>query len=116
MYKTFFIPKKQLEALGKELEHKLELSQVAGLYWLNMPEDLLNAMQKEHFSSCGPYLISIEIEGDKLIIEYLLRARKTLHCDCIHKTSEEQKQYVNNHIDEILLNLKISPLKTLEHE
>lgn len=60
-----------------------------GLYWLPLPPEALSPLQNEHASTCGPYALALEVEKDVVRLEYLVRARNSLRCDCIHAASPE---------------------------
>ena len=46
-----------------------------GIYWLPIPAHMLSAVQKEHESQCGPYVMALECEETSLRLELLVRAR-----------------------------------------
>ena len=46
-----------------------------GIYWLPVPAHMLSAVQKEHESQCGPYVMALECEETSLRLELLVRAR-----------------------------------------
>ena len=47
-----------------------------GIYWLPIPAHMLSAVQKEHESQCGPYVMALECEETSLRLELLVRARQ----------------------------------------
>lgn len=60
-----------------------------GLYWLPLPPEAHSPLQSEHLSTCGPYALALEVETNCLRLEFLVRARNSLCCDCIHPASPE---------------------------
>ena len=44
-----------------------------GIYWLPIPAHMLSAVQKEHESQCGPYVMALECEETSLRLELLVR-------------------------------------------
>ena len=56
---------------------------IEGLYWLPVPEALLNDTQRAHTQTCGPYCVAVETTPDGVSMELLVRARNRLRCDCV---------------------------------
>ena len=54
-----------------------------GIYWLPIPAHMLSAVQKEHESQCGPYVMALECEETSLRLELLVRARGRIRCECV---------------------------------
>lgn len=73
---------------------------IEGLYWLEVPENYLEQIQKEHQRDCGPYLIALEFNQNlndqnsySLTLDELLRAKHNLHCQCIAPLTAQQQDY-----------------------
>ena len=60
-----------------------------GIYWLPIPAHMLSAVQKEHESQCGPYVMALECEETSLRLELLVRARGRIRCECVAYASPE---------------------------
>ena len=95
---------KQMEILKRLLAERSQPSALPGAYWLPVPEDLLNAGQKEHLSACGPYCLALLLEeGDReLKLELLVRACNNLHCPCIQMADKQQRDMALNFWDSLL--------------
>lgn len=87
----------------------MELSAgLEGLYWLPIPPEMYTPMQQEHAPECGPYAMALELrQCGELRLEFLVRARNTLRCDCIHYASTELQQYMISYVDALLQDLGI---------
>lgn len=83
--------------LGAGLDH---------LYWLPVP--VLSALQQEHVTSCGPYVVALDVDGDTLRMELLVRARNALHCDCIAMADARQTAALIAHLHTLLQELEIA--------
>ncbi len=83
-----------------ELLEAMELgSGIEGVFWLPIPEHLHSPLQKEHLSSCGPYVMAIDVEKSFVQLEFLVRARNALRCDCVCYASPELEQYMMRYVD-----------------
>ena len=72
-----------------------------GLYWIEIPEELLADNQKGH-DQCGPFYFGVEVEDQRVRFELLVRSTANLHCTCIAHANSEQRQFVLNIVDKML--------------
>ncbi len=86
-----------------ELEAGLE-----GLYWLPVPSALLSDVQQKHAPDCGPYVMGLEVEDDSLRLEFLVRARGMLRCECVHYASSKLETHMMRYLDDLLSQLGIA--------
>lgn len=93
-----------------ELQGPLE-----GIYYLPLPEDLLQQEQLDHKDECGPYFMSLEIvEGPsemsecQLKLELLTRARNKIRCSCVTYATSDQRRHMIEYVDQFLDELEIS--------
>ncbi|UZP68352.1 hypothetical protein N1030_05080 [Desulfovibrio mangrovi] len=77
-----------------------------GIYWLPLPKDMLNEVQLEH-TECAPHCMALEIVGDSLRMELLVRARNKLRCDCVSYPSPELRAHMIQYMDDMLKDLGI---------
>ena len=70
------------------LNRTLQKGPMIGLYWLELPADLLSPIQHEH-ASCGPFNIGIEVEKSSVRFELLVRSTSNLHCKCTHYATQQ---------------------------
>lgn len=89
------------------LESKGMKASVEGMYWLQLPEELLSTEQAEHAAQCGPFVCSLETGQDWFKVELLVRGRGKLRCSCIAYATPEQRDWIFTRIDEILSRLEI---------
>lgn len=81
-----------------------------GLYWLPLPPEALSPLQGEHAPTCGPYALALEVEKDCLRLEFLVRARNSLRCDCIHPASPEVAAQMQTSLEALLACAGIAPV------
>ena len=89
------------------LEAKAQKASVVDMYWLEIPENLLSAEQREHATQCGPFVCSLETGPNWLKVELLIRGRGKLRCSCIAYADREQRDWILDQIDAILAELNI---------
>ncbi len=102
------ITKENMEKIRSYLERKGYKRPIKDLYWIEVPGEILTPLQREHLSSCGPYVFSLETGKNWVKVELLIRPTTTLRCTCISYATPEQRKYVIEHIDELIKNLDIS--------
>ncbi len=83
------------------LKRSLEPGAVDGLFWIKVPQDLLNSEQREH-ADCGPYYFAVELEEERVCFELLVRSKVNLHCSCIAHASRAQRDFVLHFVDQML--------------
>lgn len=88
------------------LKRSLGAGPFDGIYWLEVPQDLLGAEQREH-AECGPFFIGVVLEDEAVSFEMLVRSQKTLHCSCIAQATPAQRDFVLSFADRMLREEKI---------
>ena len=74
---------------------------IDGVYWIEVPSDLLGPEQKDH-DDCGPFYFSIILEAQTLRFEFLVRSASNMHCSCIAWATPAQRQFVLDFADRLL--------------
>lgn len=103
--KSYFIDelrKEEVERFEKSLKQKGYKNPITDIFWIEIPNDLLTMKQKEHLSSCGPYIFSVELGRDWIKVELLVRPTGKIRCQCISYATTEQRNYVISLIDNML--------------
>jgi hypothetical protein len=80
------------------LKRTLKQGPMIGLYWIEIPTDLLAEAQQGH-EKCGPFYFGVEVEDARVRFELLVRSNSNLHCTCIAHASTAQRQFVLDVID-----------------
>jgi hypothetical protein len=78
-----------------------ELSDLGGLYWIKIPEDILTPKQREH-KECRPHCTAVEVSEPSVKFEMLVRSRQIVRCDCVAFASPEQRAFVLAFADRLL--------------
>lgn len=74
---------------------------LAGVYWLEIPPDLLSTEQQGH-DDCGPFFFAVELEAEAVCFELLVRSQTNLHCSCIAFATPAQRDFVLRFVDNML--------------
>lgn len=83
------------------LKRTLKPGPIAGVFWLEVPPDLLGPAQQDH-EKCGPFYFSVVLEEKSLRCEFLVRSADNLHCSCIAWATPAQRQFVIDFVDRLL--------------
>ena len=75
------------------LKRTLQPGPMEGIYWIEVPQDLLGAEQREH-QECGPFYFAVELEEEAVSFEMLVRSQTNLHCSCIAYATSAQRDFV----------------------
>lgn len=83
------------------LKRTLKQGPMIGLYWLELPPDLLSEAQQGH-EEHGPFYLAVEVTDKDVKFELLVRSNANLHCTCIAHASSIQRQFVLDFIDKMV--------------
>lgn len=83
------------------LKRTLRPAPMDGVYWIEIPQDLLSAEQRDH-GACGPFFFAVELEPEAVCFELLVRSQTNLHCSCIAYASSAQREFVLRFADRML--------------
>ena len=99
----------KIEAAFNELKFN---GPIEGIYYLPMPEALLQQEQKDHISDCGPYFMALEtikgIDEHQIKLELLVRAKRKIRCSCVSYATTEQREHMIEYLDQFIEELEIS--------
>lgn len=95
------LTKSQIEHIWEYLRKHAQPSAVDGLFWIELPDDLLAEAQYAH-KNCQPFCFSIEVGKDCLKLEFLIRSKQTLHCDCIQYATKVQRDFILEFAEKML--------------
>ena len=99
-----------IDQLGREeraniesyLNRTLKSGPVEGLYWIEVPQDLLSGEQLGH-EECGPFFFAVELEAESVCFELLIRSQSNLHCSCIAYATPSQRDFILRFVDQMLV-------------
>ena len=91
------------------------LGPLEGIYYLPLPEELLQQEQQAHLGECGPYFMALElVDGAsemsecQVKLELLVRARNKIRCSCVSYATSPQRRHMIEYLDQFIEELEIS--------
>ncbi len=83
------------------LKRTFKQGPMIGLYWIELPTDVLAEAQQGH-EKCGPFYFGVEVEQEIVRFELLVRSNANLHCSCIAHATKDQRQFLLGLIDKMV--------------
>ena len=100
------LSKEERANIDSYLKRTVKTGAIDGMYWLQVPHDLLGPEQQGH-DDCGPFYFAIELEEEKLAFELLVRSQANLHCSCICYATSAQRDFLLRFVDRLVESEKI---------
>lgn len=96
------------EKIQEFLDTHTHRAAMEGIYWVNLPERLWSAVQREH-GACRPHYFAINLGHDEVAFELLVRSSQVIRCNCIAYATPEQREFILDFADDMLgrLNIKV---------
>lgn len=88
------------------MEENYNASDMDGIYWIPLEQDILTKIQKEH-TDCQPFYFSVDLEPNLIAFEMLIRTQKKMRCSCMGYTTEKQRNWIIELADSIFDQLGI---------
>lgn len=88
------------------LDRTAERTALDGIYWVDLPEELCEPVQREH-SRCWPHYFAVNLEFDQVAFELLIRSKQVLRCNCIAYATPRQREFILRFADDMLEELNI---------
>ncbi len=79
-----------------------------GIFWLPVDQCFFTAEQNEHANKCGPYAMAFEVEDNFVRLEFLVRGRNALHCNCVGYACPPLEQAMMRKVESIFASLSIA--------
>jgi hypothetical protein len=94
------------KALKTYLDTQYGPAAMGGIYWIALEADILTDIQSEH-TECRPQYFAVDLDGNRLACEFLVRSKNRVRCDCIRYATENQRNWLIGLIDTIFDRLQI---------
>jgi len=91
----------ECDNIDSYLKRTVKMGPMIGLYWIELPDDLLSEAQQDH-EDHGPFHLAVEVTNSAVKFELLVRSQTNLHCSCIAHTTPIQRQFVLDFIDRMV--------------
>jgi len=88
------------------LQEHAQASSLEGIWWVDLPEDLLSPEQFAH-SDCRPFRFAVELGDDFVRFEFLIRSEQTMRCACIGYATRLQRDFILAFADRLVEELAL---------
>ena len=88
------------------LDENSEAGDLPGIYWVTVPDSLLEGLQQEH-TDCQPFYFAVNLDRNSIGFELLIRTRSRLRCSCIQYASQKQREYILEYADGLFEKLNL---------
>ncbi len=88
------------------LDENFSPSDMVGIYWIPLDENLLTEVQAEH-TQCQPFYFAVALEPHAVAFEFLVRTKNKVRCNCMRYATEKQRNWFIGFADSIFEKFKI---------
>ena len=100
-YKIDQLSREERANIESFLKRSLRPGPVDGVYWIDIPQDLLGTEQRAH-EDCAPFYFGVVLEYESVCFEMLVRSQTNLHCSCLAYATPAQRDFVLRFVDKML--------------
>ncbi len=105
-YQLDEIARQDIPRLTEYLNDHAVPAGLAGIWWVDLPEDLLSPEQFSH-QDCRPFRFAVEVGDDFVRFEFLIRSLKTMRCSCIGYATRPQRDFILAFADRLVEELAL---------
>jgi len=84
---------KDYETIKAFMDEKFGSSNVDGIYWLQLDQNILTQVQREH-TECQPFYFAVDLEPNLVAFELLVRTKNRMRCNCMGYATEKQRNWL----------------------
>lgn len=92
--------------INRYLASNTRESKIERLFWLEIPEKLINNTQSVHLA-CSPHRVAVETGDSWIRAEFFVRTAKLISCNCNGYCDQNQREYIIKYIDRMILELGV---------
>lgn len=100
------IRRADIPRIREYLNEHAQAAGVEGVWWVDLPEDLLSPEQFSH-QDCRPYRFAVELGDDFVRFEFLIRSLQTMRCACIDYATRMQRDFILAFADRLVEDLAL---------
>ncbi len=105
------IARNDTQRIREYLDGHAVAASLKGVWWVDLPEDLLSPEQFEH-RDCRPFRFAVELGepdvGDSFVrFEFLIRSQQTMRCACIGYATRQQRDFILAYADRLVEDLAL---------
>ena len=90
-----------MEKIREYLNQNAIISNLEKIFWVQMPEGLLNDIQFQH-RDCQPHFFAVELGSDWIKLEFLVRNLKDFNCVCNSCSTLQQRDFILSFADRMM--------------
>ncbi|OGP71605.1 MAG: hypothetical protein A2Z73_04695 [Deltaproteobacteria bacterium RBG_13_60_28] len=105
-YQLDEISRKDIPRVLDYLQEHAQASSLEGVWWVDLPEDLLSPEQFAH-ADCRPFRFAVELGDNFVRFEFLIRSRETMRCACIGYATRGQRDFILAFADRLVEDLAL---------
>ena len=94
------------EKLKSYLESHCGPAELENLYWVALDASVYSETQTAH-TDCQPFYAAVRLDEQAIAIEFLIRTKNRIRCDCIAYATDEQKAWLMGFLDAMFEQLEI---------
>ena len=100
------IVRNDIPRLREYLNQHAVAAGLEGIWWVDLPEDLLSPEQFSH-RNCQPFRFAVEMGDNFVRFEFLIRSLKTMRCSCIGYATRQQRDFILAFADRLVEDLAL---------
>jgi hypothetical protein len=100
------ISSSDMKRISEFMEQHAIRSGIEGLFWVEIPPDLLTEVQKQHVG-CQPHVFAVELGSDWIKCEFFVRNLRDLRCHCSLYSNPEQRNYIIDYAHRVIESLAV---------
>jgi hypothetical protein len=100
------ISKSDIPRVREYLHEHAQASRLEGVWWVDLPEDLLGPEQFNH-RDCRPFRFAVELGETLARFEFLIRSEQTMRCACIGYATRQQRDFILAFADRLVEELAL---------
>ncbi len=95
-----------MEKIMTFLKENSAASHLEGLFWVHIPEDLLDRTQFQH-RTCRPHAFAVEVGENWVKLEFLIRSLNNMNCVCQGYGSKQQIDFIIRYAHNLIKHLGV---------
>jgi hypothetical protein len=95
-----------MDRIRHEMEKSAIRSGLEGLFWIEIPENMLSESQLLH-KECRPHVLALEMSRNWIKCEFFIRTLKDLKCSCNGYADIRQIHFAVDYADRLLEDLGV---------
>jgi hypothetical protein len=105
-YQIDEISRNDIPRIRDYLQDHALASSLEGVWWVDLPEDLLSPEQFAH-PDCRPFRFAVELGDSFVRFEFLIRSEQTMRCACIGYATRGQRDFILAFADRLVADLAL---------